>query len=143
MKLRLYIISSLFLFSYLFIVAQIWAAGMDPVSKYAWGNKMGWINFNPDGGGVLVEDAALSGQAWSSNYGWLNLAPSNSGVKNDGEGNLNGYAWSESLGWIDFDGVSINNGLFISSFALRHDSICRFTMTESYTSGSRFFLKSL
>lgn len=112
MKSKFYIIFNLTLFFCFFIARPIGAAGMDPVSKYAWGDKMGWINFNPDGGGVLVEDTAVSGQAWSSNYAWINLAPSNSGVKNDGEGNLSGYAWSESLGWINFAGVSINDGFF-------------------------------
>lgn len=88
------------------------AANMDPVLKYAWGDKMGWLNFNPDGGDVNVSDTILSGYAWSANYGWLNLNPTNSGVKNDGQGNLSGSAWSENLGWLDFSGVKIIDGIF-------------------------------
>lgn len=90
----------------------VFAANIDPILKYAWGDKMGWLNFNPDGGDVNVSDAILSGYAWSANYGWLNLNPVNSGVKNDGQGNLSGLAWSENLGWLDFSGVKIINGLF-------------------------------
>lgn len=88
------------------------ATNMDSVLKYAWGDKVGWINFNPSDGAVTVSDASLSGYAWSSNYGWINLSPTTSGVKNDSQGNLSGQAWSENLGWIDFGGVRINDGLF-------------------------------
>ncbi|MDD4412743.1 MAG: hypothetical protein PHR00_03815 [Patescibacteria group bacterium] len=85
---------------------------IDSVLKYAWGDKLGWINFNPEGGGVTVSNTLLSGYAWSANYGWINLSPSNAGVVNDGHGNLSGSAWSENLGWINFSGVTISNGLF-------------------------------
>lgn len=88
------------------------AENIDSVLKYAWGDKLGWINFNPEGGGVTVSNTLLSGYAWSANYGWLNLSSSNAGVVNDGHGNLSGSAWSENLGWINFNGVTISNGLF-------------------------------
>ena len=100
------------LFIILFFPIVVSAANIDTVLKYAWGDKMGWVNFNPTGGGVDVSDAELAGYAWSANYGWLNLNPINSGVKNDGQGNLSGSAWSENLGWLDFGGVKIINGLF-------------------------------
>lgn len=93
-------------------VAAKAAENIDSVLKYAWGDKLGWINFNPEGGGVTVSNTLLSGYAWSANYGWLNLSPSSAGVVNDGHGNLSGQAWSESLGWINFNGVIISNGLF-------------------------------
>lgn len=88
------------------------AGNIDPILKYAWGDKLGWVNFNPDGGEVSVSASAVRGYVWSANYGWINLNPDYSGVTNDGRGNLSGSAWSESLGWIDFNGVTINNGLF-------------------------------
>jgi len=88
------------------------AAEMDVVLKYAWGDKLGWVNFNPDGGTVSVYNTSLNGYAWSANYGWINLNPTSSGVKNDGQGNLSGSAWSENLGWLDFGGVKIIDGLF-------------------------------
>ena len=81
---------------------------IDPIHKYAWGEKIGWINFSTSGGNVLVTDSSITGYAWSANYGWINLSPSTSGVKNNGYGDLSGYAWSENLGWINFDNVSID-----------------------------------
>lgn len=103
----------------LFLTFVVWflptlaiAATMDSVVKYAWGDHLGWVNFNPADGGVLVSDTALSGYAWSENFGWINLSPEFSGIKNDGQGLLSGQAWSDNLGWIDFSGVRINDGLF-------------------------------
>lgn len=102
----------LLLLSIIFFPVIASAANMDSVLKYAWGDKMGWVNFNPTDGGVNVSDAELTGYAWSANYGWLNLNPTNSGVKNDSQGNLSGSAWSENLGWLDFGGVKIIDGSF-------------------------------
>lgn len=82
---------------------------IDPNLKYAWGDEIGWVNFNPTNGGVEVSDVGLLGYIWDQDYGWINLSPTNSGVKNDGLGNLSGYAWGQSIGWIDFSGVSINS----------------------------------
>jgi hypothetical protein len=81
---------------------------MDSVYKYAWGENIGWVNFNPTHGNVDVSDTKITGYAWSENYGWINLSPTNGGVFNDGNGNLSGYAWGEGLGWIDFSNVKIN-----------------------------------
>ncbi len=76
--------------------------------KFAWGDYIGWVNFDPVYGNVRVCDDELIGYAWSENYGWINLSPTNGGVFNDGNGNLSGYAWGENLGWIDFNNVKIN-----------------------------------
>jgi hypothetical protein len=81
---------------------------IDSVSKYAWGNHIGWINFGPTQGSVVVSDSALTGYVWSTNFGWIKLNPTHGGVLNDGNGNLSGYAWGENLGWINFSGVTIN-----------------------------------
>ncbi len=82
---------------------------IDDTFKYAFGDKSGWINFNPDNGGVLVKDDGLSGYIWNQNYGWINLNPSTSGVKNNSEGTLSGSAWGQNTGWINFSGVVINS----------------------------------
>jgi hypothetical protein len=101
-------------------------------NKYAWSNTSGWIDFNPNHGGVTVFQDHLEGYAWSETIGWIKL----NNVINDGQGNLsgsgwnpnfgsiifksdhsqvtinletgdfNGYAWSESIGWISFNGKS-------------------------------------
>lgn len=70
---------------------------------YAWGENVGWINFNPSSSaGVTVTDSAVTGHAWGENIGWINLSPSGGGIVNDGQGNLSGYAWGENVGWINF-----------------------------------------
>jgi hypothetical protein len=86
---------------------------IDSANKYAWGEKIGWINFGTAGGNVSVTDTKVTGDAWSANYGWINLAPPGNGVINDGAGNLSGSAWGENIGWINFSGVKIGaNGEF-------------------------------
>jgi len=82
---------------------------INTANKYAWSNKVGWINFGVTSGNVAIADTAITGYAWSSNYGWINLAPTMSGVVNNSEGALSGQAWGENLGWIDFSGVTINS----------------------------------
>jgi len=99
-------------------VTMVLAAGnIDPTQKWAWGTNTGWINFNPNNGGVTVFDDHLEGYAWSENFGWIrlgtctggspcsyaNTSATNYGVNNDGAGNLSGYAWSTNAGWINFD----------------------------------------
>lgn len=91
----------------------------DDGSQYAWGENVGWINFEPsEGSGVEVSNSDLTGYAWGENIGWINLSPTNGGVFNDGNGNLSGYAWGENFGWINFaptaEGVTIdpNTGVF-------------------------------
>jgi hypothetical protein len=82
------------------------AGNIDPDndgSRYAWGENVGWINFEPSQGeGVTVTDSAVTGKAWGENVGWINLSPETDGVVNDGAGNLSGYAWGENVGWISF-----------------------------------------
>jgi len=84
------------------------AENIDPYeddSQYAYGQNVGWLNFEPnEGPGVTVSDANLTGFIWAENIGWINLRPENyGGVSNDGAGNLSGYAWGENVGWINFD----------------------------------------
>ncbi len=94
-------------------------------NHYAYGENIGWIDFNPTGGSVKVGDNGLTGYAYGENVGWISLgdgdathppyannSSTNWGVNNDGSGNLSGYAYGENIGWIDFNptggGVKIN-----------------------------------
>jgi len=89
------------------------ASPISSVSRFAWGEGAGWVNFSPSNGSVEVTDSGMTGYAWSATLGWINLSPSNGGVANDGKGDLSGFAWGEQTGWIDFDGVSIDSsGVF-------------------------------
>jgi len=76
-------------------------------SQYAYGENVGWLNFEPDNTtpnvGATVSNTSVTGYAWAENIGWINLAPvAFGGVLNDGWGNLSGYAWAENVGWINF-----------------------------------------
>jgi hypothetical protein len=95
----------------------VFAENIDPYedgSQYAWGENVGWFNFEPSqGNGVHVYGDRVEGYVWCENIGWLNLSPStHGGVNNDGKGNLSGYGWGENVGWINFNpndgGVSID-----------------------------------
>lgn len=97
------------------------AENIDPDNsgrQYAYGENIGWVNFEASGAGATVSGEELLGYIWAENIGWINLSPTSyGGVFNDGSGNLSGYAWGENVGWINFDptygGVSIDqNGNF-------------------------------
>ena len=85
----------------LMLVASLcFAENIDPNdngSQYAYGENVGWLNFEPnEGPGVTVGDANLTGYVWAENIGWINLDPNdadpNTGVSNDGTGLLTGFA---------------------------------------------------
>ena len=99
------------------------AENIDPYedgSQYAYGENVGWVNFEPNlpdpNVGATVTSEKLTGFIWAENIGWINLDPNdsdpNTGIANDGAGNLSGYAWGENVGWINFDpnygGVTID-----------------------------------
>jgi hypothetical protein len=90
------------------------AENVDPYdsnSQYAWGENVGWVNFEPNAAdpnaGAQVSSEKLTGFIWAENIGWINLDPNdadpNTGITNDGAGHLSGYAWAENVGWINFD----------------------------------------
>jgi hypothetical protein len=99
------------------VTVALAVGNIDTTNKWAWGTNVGWINFNPDNGGVTVYDDHLEGYAWGENIGWIrlgtcttgspcthaNTAATDYGVNNDGDGNLSGYAWGTNVGWINFD----------------------------------------
>ena len=113
---------SLFLFfvAIIFLIASgnNCLASIGPLaSGYAYGENVGWINFNPAGSAVYVGDSGLTGYAYGENVGWISLnclndnscLTNNWGVANDGKGNLSGYAYGENVGWINFNPTSGNN----------------------------------
>jgi hypothetical protein len=93
------------------VVRLSFAENIDPNedgSQYAYGENVGWLNFEPnEGPGVTVSDANLIGYVWAENIGWINLDPNdtdpNTGISNDGTGMLTGLAWGENVGWINFN----------------------------------------
>ncbi len=93
-----------------------YAENIDPNNddmQYAWGENVGWVNFEPNvpgdsnSYGATVTSVQVTGYVWAENIGWINLDPNdadpNTGIANDGAGNLSGYAWAENVGWINFD----------------------------------------
>jgi hypothetical protein len=83
----------------------------DDGSQYAWGENVGWVNFEPNVAGpnvgARVSSSELSGYVWAENIGWINLSPASyGGVVNDGAGNLSGHAWGENVGWINLGPAS-------------------------------------
>ena len=108
---------------------------------YAWGNKVGWVNFGTSEGNVHVTDTAVSGYAWSANYGWINLSPARSGIQNDGEGNLDGYAWGQNVGWVHFKGVHIDSQGKFSGYAVGDiGGTISFSCENTQTCGSSNFM---
>lgn len=87
------------------------AENIDPTnddSQYAYGENVGWINFEPNVAGpnvgATVSSSKLTGFIWAENIGWINLSPSTyGGVINDGTGQLAGFAWGENVGWLNFN----------------------------------------
>lgn len=88
------------------------------LTKSAWSNNVGYINFAPIVGGtyygLTITDTTVTGYAWSANSGWIKFSDFNNpsvgseaGVKNN-NGVLSGYAWGANMGWINFNGVTIN-----------------------------------
>ena len=99
------------------VTSPVLSENIDPYedgSQYAWGENVGWLNFEPNvvdpNAGAQVSSDKITGFIWSENIGWISLSCENTGscgtvnygVTNDGAGNLSGYAWSENAGWISF-----------------------------------------
>jgi hypothetical protein len=96
------ILGVLMFFSY-----SVYAENIDPLndgSQYAYGENIGWLNFEPSlGPGITVTTSELTGYVWAENISWINLSPASfGGVINTGNGHLAGYAWGENVGWISF-----------------------------------------
>lgn len=58
-----------------------------------------------DVGGITVSNTQVTGQMWSENLGWIEMQPDEGGVSvtvSGGQGTLDGEAWAEQVGWIYF-----------------------------------------
>jgi hypothetical protein len=97
----------------IYCLNSVYAENIDPNddgSQYAYGENIGWINFEPNitepNVGATVSSDKVTGFIWAENIGWINLDPNdsepNTGIINDGTGILSGYAWGENVGWINF-----------------------------------------
>lgn len=75
------------------------------VTGNIWGDTVGWINLNPNNGGIVNTcSGILSGYAWGQNTGWINFSPTHGGVTiSTSTGQFSGHAWSQNYGWIKFD----------------------------------------
>lgn len=117
-------------FLWVFSTIFVYAENIDPDednSQYAYGENVGWLNFEPNivdpNVGATVSSEKLTGFVWAENIGWINLDPNdadpNTGITNDGAGNLSGFAWGENVGWLNFDpnvpGDSNDYGVTIDS----------------------------
>ncbi len=113
-----FLLAFLFLCTPFSVFASITDGTIDTTNKYAWSEKVGWINFSTSGGNVHITDTTLTGYAWSEHTGWINLNPSGSNfVANNGEGVLSGYAWGEGIGYIDFGAVTIDASGYFHGYA--------------------------
>jgi hypothetical protein len=102
---------------------------INSISRYAWSENIGWIDFGSSEGAVTVTDSALAGYAWSETAGWISLNCSNTSscatadykVSNNSEGTLSGYAFGENIGWVQFNptggGISIDSSGDFSGYA--------------------------
>lgn len=104
----------LIIFSFFLLPLSVLAANFSGDYKWAWGENIGWLNFQPTDEGVTVANDGLTGYLWAENVGWIkldydgtpgatNTTSTNWGVTNDGSGNLGGYAWGENIGWVNFN----------------------------------------
>ncbi len=107
--------------------AQDADSNIDPSASFAWGENIGWLNWNPDAGSgagympaatppPIIGETNLGGFLWGENVGWINLgsgfptdgvtytntSAGDFGVNLDVSGNLTGYAWGENIGWVNF-----------------------------------------
>jgi hypothetical protein len=80
----------------------------DGIDGVAWGNEIGWINFDPTGVEGVTIDAVtgvISGKAWAQVSGWINFSVTGQTVKINTNGEFEGWAWTGGPygGWIKFD----------------------------------------
>jgi len=121
---KLFIVGSIIFSFFVFPLSVLAVANC---TGYAWGENIGWANFNSTFGGATVSNNGITGYIWLENIGWahldyddvagaVNTTSTDWGVVNDGKGNLSGYAWSENAGWINFhpthSQVTISGGNF-------------------------------
>lgn len=57
---------------------RIFNDGLGTLTGHAWSENLGWIRFDPVGGGVTIDATTgdFSGRAWGENVGWISFASS-------------------------------------------------------------------
>ena len=69
----------------------------------------------------------LSGYAWDENVGWINFNPTGGGVTLDANGNFDSWSWGEHIGWIHFQNISVapfqNTGLGVTAETIEEMAI--------------------
>jgi hypothetical protein len=83
------------------------------ISGYAWGDEIGWINFDLEDTAVTIDadTGVLSGYAYANSGGWINFSPTTVsggeavGVTIENNGDFDGWAWVSGAygGWMKFD----------------------------------------
>ncbi len=89
------------------------------VSGQMWSENLGWIEMQPDTGGVTLSisngEGVLDGKAWSEQIGWIHFGTwdddPGSGVYIDGDGYFYGVAWSENYGAVSFGDYMLENSV--------------------------------
>lgn len=116
----------------LLVAGVVSAATISATNKWSWGGTVGWMNWNPTNGSVVVTDSQITGHVWSQRYGWINLQPINGGVTNTCSGDVGGYAWGAGVGYINMNGVSINpsTGVFSGTATTTSHGDIAFTGTN-------------
>jgi hypothetical protein len=121
MKPHLIFVGSILFSSLATLEARAAATDIDSNYKYAWSKNVGWIDFQPQHGGVKVCPDHLEGFAWGKNIGWIKLGSHESptdncdehtyqdgtggydwGVNRHDDNTLSGFAWNKNVGWINF-----------------------------------------
>lgn len=115
-----------------------------PDARSAWGENVGWTNWQQAGGGasgvrLLATPGGaglLAGWCWAENVGWIDLGDgtpadgvayanddaSDHGVNVDfATGRLDGFAWSENAGWISFDTADTGDAARLDPVSHRFD----------------------
>src|SRR3990167_11064922 len=71
-------------------------------SQYAYGENVGYLNFEPSGNGgpgAEVTNSAVTGYVWGENIGWINLSPvSYGGGGKKGAGHFSCFSWGGGVG---------------------------------------------
>lgn len=114
-----------------FVPAVVLAGNIDATNKTAkWLEGFGKVNFGTTEGDVTVTDTEMTGYAWGDEVGWINFQPTNGGIVNDGDGNLSGYAWGELAGWINFNPT--NGGVTLVAVDSDTSAFTGYAWSENY-----------
>ena len=101
--------------------------GSGGLSGYAWGQNIGWLNFDTTGDGgsqvTVSPDGAFSGYAWAQNVGWISFS---SGY---------GAQLADTDGDTIPDAFETNTGTFVSAYDTGTLSTDPDTDGDTYTDG--------